>query len=60
LYIIDEFGGIKMWVKYIENGIEKEIIVDRLKEYDGFLGLIIIRDGLQFEHKMSMDIITFY
>jgi hypothetical protein len=49
-----------MWVKYIENGIEKEIIVDRLREYDDFIGLIIVRDGLQFEYKMSRDIITFY
>lgn len=49
-----------MQVKYIEDGIEKEIIVDRLREYENHLGLIIIRDGFQFEYKMSLDIITSY
>ncbi|WP_158515123.1 hypothetical protein [Bacillus weihaiensis] len=50
-----------MQVKYIENGVEKEIIVDRLRDIEeGFLTLIIIRDGLSFEHKMSLDKVTSY
>lgn len=50
-----------MQVKYIENGEEKEIIVDRLKHYnDGHIGLIVLKDGLSFEHKMSLDKVTLY
>lgn len=49
-----------MQVIYIEDGIEKEIIVDRLREYEDYLGLIIIRDGLVFEHRMKLDIVISY
>ncbi len=51
-----------MQVKFVEDGIEKEVFVDRIKHYEDneHIGLILIQNDVRFEKKVNLKDVTLY